>query len=106
MALKKRIKIENATAFKLEYFEGEAELKEKEFSSYKSMEQFHSRQSDFLYLDINRWAFVNEKWHKFIKLRSPFVFQKEIDFLNKVFDENFEVKKLQNSNNEDPNPQK
>ena len=36
---KKRIQIENATAFKLEYYTGDSELKVKEFNSYKSMER-------------------------------------------------------------------
>lgn len=62
---KKRVNIENATAFKLEYKDGNGEMKEKEFTSYKSMEQFHSRQDAFLYLDFNRYAFVNEKWRHF-----------------------------------------
>lgn len=46
---RKRIQIENATAFKLEFFDGGSELRSKEFNSYKSMEQFHNRQADFLY---------------------------------------------------------
>ena len=94
--LKKRIQIENATAFKLEYYTGDSELKVKEFNSYKSMEQFHNRQTDFLYIDCNRYAFVNEEWHRFIKLSSPIVFQQELDFINKIFNEVIEVKNLQN----------
>lgn len=88
---KKRINIENATSFKLEYRDGNGEMKEKEFTSYKSMEQFHSRQDAFLYLDFHRYAFVNEKWHRFMKLRSPFVFQEELDFINKTFNEDIEA---------------
>lgn len=88
---KKRINIENATAFKLEYKDGNGELKEKEFTSYKLMEQFHGRQDSFLYLDLRRQAKVDEKWHRFMKLRSPFVFQEEMDFINKTFNENNEV---------------
>lgn len=84
---KKRINIENATSFKLEYRDGDGEMKEKPFTSYKSMEQFHSRQDAFLYLDFHRYALVNEEWHRFLKLRSPFVFQEEMDFLNKTFTE-------------------
>lgn len=106
MALKKRINIDNATSFKLEYFEGGSELKEKIFNSYKAMEQFHKRQSDFMYLDINRYALVDKTWHKFIQLRSPFVFEKEIEFINRVFNEKVEVENLQNSNNEEKNLQK
>ena len=94
--LKKRIQIENATAFKLEFFDGGSELKSKEFNSYKSMEQFHNRQTDFLYIDCKRYAFVNGEWHRFIKLTSPIVFQKELDFINKIFNEVIEVKNLQN----------
>lgn len=92
---KKRINIENATNFKLEYYEGGSELKTKEFNSYKAMEQFHNRQTDFMYLDFHRYAFVNNKWHRFLKLRSPFVFQEELDFINKTFSENNDYKNLQ-----------
>ena len=84
---RRRINIENATAFKLEYTDGNGELKEKDFSTYKAMEQFHSRQNDFLYLDIHRYAKVHDKWYRFMKLQSPFVFQDEMDFLNKTFKE-------------------
>ncbi|MEG0848505.1 MAG: hypothetical protein RSE50_00965 [Myroides sp.] len=84
---KKRINIDNAIAFKLEYKDGNGDLKEKEFTSYKLMEQFHSRQEAFLYLDLRRFAKVGDKWYRFLKLRSPFVFQQELDFINKVFTE-------------------
>jgi len=84
---KKRINIDNATAFKLEYKDGNGDLKEKEFTSYKLMEQFHNRQEAFLYLDLRRFAKVDDKWYRFLKLRSPFVFQEELDFVNKVFTE-------------------
>jgi hypothetical protein len=84
---KKRINIDNATAFKLEYKDANGELAEKEFTSYKSMEQFHNRQDDFLYLDLRRFAKVENKWHRFMKLRSPFVFQEELDFITKSFTE-------------------
>jgi len=84
---KKRINIENATNFKLEYYEGGSELKSKEFNSYKAMEQFHNRQADFMYLDFHRYAFVDGNWHRFLKLRSPFVFKEELDFINKTFSE-------------------
>ncbi len=40
MALKKKIRIENATAFKLEFYTGEAEMKVKEFNSYKACRIF------------------------------------------------------------------
>ena len=98
---KKRINIEHATSFKLEYLEGGKDLKEKEFNSYKALEQFHTRQRDFLYLDLHRYAFVNNKWHRFIKLRSPFVFEQEIEFINKIFNENVEVENPQISKNEE-----
>ena len=100
--LVKRINIDNATSFKLEYYDGKC-MKVKEFSTYKAMEQFHGRQTDFMYLDINRYAFVNGKWNKFIKLRSPFVFQKELDFINNTFKEKIDAKKLQKSKNEEIN---
>ncbi|WP_139423004.1 hypothetical protein [Chryseobacterium mulctrae] len=102
---KKRINIDNATAFKLEYLEG-MDKKSKEFASFKAMEQFHSRQRDFSYLELHRYAFVEDKWHRFIKLRSPYVFEQEIDFINKIFNENFEVENLQNSESEEINHQK
>ncbi len=97
---RKRIRIENATSFKLEYLEGK-DLKSKEFNTCKAMEQFHSRQTDFLYLDLHRYAFVDKKWHRFIKLSSPFVFQQEIDFINKIFTENIEVENPQSFKNEE-----
>lgn len=87
MKFKKRINIDNATAFKLEFQDGSGDLKEKEFTSYKLMEQFHSRQEAFLYLDLRRFAKVEDKWYRFLKLRSPFVFQQEMDFINKTFTE-------------------
>lgn len=98
---KRRINIENATAFKLEYFAGTGDMKTKEFTSYKAMDQFHNRQTDFMYLELHRYAFVNEKWHRFIKLRSPFVFQKELEFINKTFIENIEAKNLQSFKSEE-----
>lgn len=104
-AFKNKIKIENATSFKLEYYDGSSELISKEFNSYKSMEQFHSRQTDFLYLDCNRFALVNDKWHRFIKLSSPFIFQSEIDFINFTFNDIVEDENLHNTFNEDSNPQ-
>ncbi|WBV60273.1 hypothetical protein PFY12_14690 [Chryseobacterium camelliae] len=88
---KKRINIENATAFKLQYKDSNGETKEKEFASYKSMEQFHSRQEAFLYIDLHRYAQVDGIWHRFLKLRSPFVFQEEMNFLNKTFSEVIEA---------------
>ena len=98
---KRRINIENATAFKLEYFAGSGEMKTKEFTTYKAMEQFHNRQTDFMYLELHRYAFVNEKWRRFIKLRSPFVFEQEIEFINKIFKENVEVENLQSFESEE-----
>lgn len=37
MKFKKRINIDNASSFKLEYKDGNGDLKEKEFTSYKLM---------------------------------------------------------------------
>ena len=48
-----------------------------------------------------KYAFVNEEWHRFIKLSSPIVFQQELDFINKIFNEVIEVKNLQNNINEE-----
>ena len=98
---RKKVRMENATAFKLEYINGNKELKEKEFASEKSMEQFHKRQTDFMYLDLHRYAFVDGKWHRFIKLKTPFVFQAELDSINKEFNENFEAENLQKFKNEE-----
>lgn len=94
---KKRIQIENATAFKLEYYTGDSELKVKEFNSYKSMEQFHNRQTDFLYFAHHRYALINNVWHQFIKLDSPFIFQSNLEVIVK----NFEDTNLQKQINED-----
>lgn len=98
---RKKVRIENAEAFKLEYFEGKTDLKEKEFKTYKSMEQFHNRQENFMYLDLHRYAFVDGKWHRFIKLKNPFVFEAELESINKQFNENFEVENLQNFKSEE-----
>lgn len=99
--LKKKISIKTAAAFKLDYYEGDDELKSKEFTSYKTMEQFHNRQRDFMYLDCNRYAMFDGKWHRFIKLNSPIVFQQEIDFINKTFNDVVEVQNLQHYKIED-----
>lgn len=103
---KRKLNIENAELFKLEYYDGGSELKSKEFKTYKAMEQFHSRQNSFLYLDCNRYAYINDQWNLFIKLRSPIVFQSDLDFINKTFSEPVEVKNLQNVDNEEINHQK
>lgn len=100
---KKKINIDNAVSFKLDYYEGGSELKTKEFNSYKAMEQFHSRQKDFMYLDCNRYAKVDNEWHLFIKLNSPIVFQAELDFINKTFKDIVEAKNLQKFNFEEEN---
>lgn len=100
--LKKKLKVENATSFKLEYTEDGKTLKTKIFNSYKLMEQFHKRQKEFLYLDYNRFALINDKWHRFIKLSSPFIFESNLKTINK----NFEDFNLQKQKNEDCNHQK
>lgn len=94
---KKKLKIERATAFKLEYSDGDSYLKTKEFNSYKAMEQFHSRQKAFHYLDYHRYALINGEWHRFIKLNSPFVFEQNLYTINK----DFEDYNLQKQKNED-----
>ena len=98
---RKRIRIENAEAFKLDYFDGGGVLKSKEFTTYKAMEQFHTRQTDFMYLDLHRYAFVNNKWHRFMKLNSPFVFASELASINKFFNEKIEADNLQSFKSED-----
>lgn len=102
---KKKLNIENAEKFKLEYYEGGSELKSKNFKSPKAMEQFHTRQKSFLYLDLHRYAYINDEWHLFIKLNSPIVFQQDLDFINKTFNEIIEAKNLQNNNSEELNLQ-
>ena len=102
---KKKLNIDNAELFKLEYYDGGSELKEKEFKSYKAMEQFHNRQTSFTYLDCNRYAYINDDWQLFIKLYSPIVFQDDLDFINKTFKEKVEAKNLQNHKNEELNHQ-
>ena len=104
MNLRKRLNINHATSFKLDYYEGGSDLKFKIFKSYKAMEQFHVRQTEFMYLDINRYALIDEKWHLFIKLQSPIVFQQDVDFINKTF-EIIEAKDLQNFKSEEKNHQ-
>ncbi|WP_027384906.1 hypothetical protein [Epilithonimonas caeni] len=101
MKFKKKIRITNATSFKLEYYEGGSELKTKEFKTYKTLEQFHNRQTDFMYLDCNRYALIDGNWHRFIKLQSPIVFQQEVDFINETFNDVVEAKNLQKFENED-----
>ncbi|MEE6129102.1 hypothetical protein V2E39_17005 [Chryseobacterium arthrosphaerae] len=103
---KRKLNIENAELFKLEYYDGGSELKSKEFNTYKAMEQFHSRQNDFMYLDCNRYAYINDQWNLFIKLRSPIVFQSDLDFINKTFNEPVEAENLQNGKIEELNHQK
>lgn len=88
---KKRINIESADSFILEYQNGKGEIVYKTFLTYKSLEQFHSRQEAYLYIDLNRFAMIDGKKHKFMKLRSPFVFADEMEFLNKVFNEKSEA---------------
>ena len=104
MNLRKRLNINHATSFKLDYYEGGSDLKFKIFKSYKAMEQFHVRQTEFMYLDINRYALIDDKWHLFIKLQSPIVFQEDVDFINKTF-EIIEAKDLQNFKSEEKNHQ-
>lgn len=93
MKFKRKLKIENATAFKLEYTENGKELRSKEFNSYKAMEQFHSRQKNFHYLDYHRYAMIDGEWHRFIKLDTPFIFGANLEVINKNF-EDFNPQKL------------
>ena len=101
MKLKKILNIEAATSFKLEYYEGGSELKSKIFNTYKSMEQFHTRQTDFMYLDCNRYAMIKGKWERFIKIPSTIVFEENLEFIIKSFNDVFEEKDLQKFKNED-----
>ncbi|MCT3788688.1 hypothetical protein HZQ67_15085 [Elizabethkingia anophelis] len=101
MKLKKILNIETATSFKLEYYEGGSELKSKIFNTYKSMEQFHTRQTDFMYLDCNRYAMIKGKWERFIKIPSTIVFEENLEFIIKSFNDVVEEKDLQKFKNED-----
>ncbi|MEN5133444.1 hypothetical protein, partial [Elizabethkingia anophelis] len=87
MKLKKILNIDAATSFKLEYYEGGSELKSKIFNTYKSMEQFHTRQTDFMYLDCNRYAMIKGKWERFIKIPSTIVFEENLEFIVKSFND-------------------
>ena len=51
------------------------------------MQQFHNRQTDFLYFDRHRYALIDVIWHQFIKLESPFVFQSNLEVINKNFED-------------------
>ncbi|MDE5525663.1 hypothetical protein [Elizabethkingia meningoseptica] len=99
--LKKRLNIDSATSFKLEYYEGDSELKTKVFNTYKAMEQFHQRQTDFFYLDCNRYAMIKGKWERFIKIPSTIIFEDNLEFIVKSFNDVVEAKDLQNFKNED-----
>ncbi|HFK5538420.1 TPA: hypothetical protein ACGZ96_003584 [Elizabethkingia anophelis] len=101
MKLKKILNIDAATSFKLEYYEGGSELKSKIFNTYKSMEQFHTRQTDFMYLDCNRYAMIKGKWERFIKIPSTIVFEENLEFIVKSFNDIVEEKDLQKFKNED-----
>ncbi|MHC6199209.1 hypothetical protein [Elizabethkingia miricola] len=101
MKLKKILNIDAATSFKLEYYEGGSELKSKIFNTYKSMEQFHTRQTDFMYLDCNRFAMIRGKWERFIKIPSTIVFEENLEFIVKSFNDVVEEKDLQKFKNED-----
>ncbi|MDV3927927.1 hypothetical protein CMT52_18920 [Elizabethkingia anophelis] len=101
MKLKKILNIEAATSFKLEYYEGGSKLKSKIFNTYKSMEQFHTRQTDFMYLDCNRYAMIKGKWERFIKIPSTIVFEENLEFIVKSFNDVVEEKDLQKFKNED-----
>ncbi|MCT4315488.1 hypothetical protein [Elizabethkingia occulta] len=101
MKLKKILNIDAATSFKLEYYEGGSELKSKIFNTYKSMEQFHTRQTDFMYLDCNRYAMIKGKWERFIKIPSTIIFEENLEFIVKSFNDVVEEKDLQKFKNED-----
>ncbi|OPC29898.1 hypothetical protein [Elizabethkingia miricola] len=101
MKLKKILNIEAATSFKLEYYEGGTELKTKIFNTYKSMEQFNVRQKDFMYLDCNRYAMIKGNWERFIKIPSTIVFEENLEFIVKSFNDVVEEKDLQKFKNED-----
>lgn len=101
MKLKKILNIDAATSFKLEYYEGGSELKSKIFNTYKSMEQFHTRQTDFMYLGCNRYAMIKGKWERFIKIPSTIVFEENLEFIVKSFNDIVEEKDLQKFKNED-----
>lgn len=92
MKLKKKLKIEDATSFKLEYSDDGETMKSKTFNSYKAMKQFHNRQNGFRYMDYHRYALIDNEWHRFIKLASPFIFESNLKTINKDF-EDFNLQK-------------
>lgn len=55
---------------------------------------------------FDRVAKVEDKWYRFLKLRSLFAFQDEMDFLNKTFTESIEIKNTQNNKSEENKTQK
>lgn len=65
------------------------------------MEQFHSRQTDFMYLDCNRYAMIRGNWERFIKIPSTIVFEENLEFIIKRFNDVVEEKDLQKFKNED-----
>lgn len=87
LKFKKKLRIENAASFKLEYTDDGIELKSKTFKSYKLMEQFHNRQDDFQYLDYHRYAMIDGIWYRFIKLSSPFIFESNLEVIRKNFED-------------------
>ena len=99
--LKRRLNIESATSFKLEYYEGGSDLKTKVFNTYKAMEQFHQRQTDFTYLDCNRFAMIKGKWERFIKIPSTIIFEENLEFIVNSFNDVVEAKHLQKFKIED-----
>ena len=86
MKFKNKLKIENATSFKLEYYE-DGTLKTKTFKSLKMMEQFHKRQNTFSYLDYHRYALIDNEWHRFIKVTTPVLFKSNLETLIKNFED-------------------
>ena len=94
---KKKLRIENATSFKLEYSDDGSELTTSPFTVFLLMEQFHNRLTEFLQLENNQNALIDGVWHRFIKLDSPFVFESNLQTINN----NFEDMNLQKQINED-----
>ena len=64
--LKKRIKVKDATQYKLLYNDAfECSIKERAFEKLKSMEQWISRNDNLSTLVLNRYALIDNQWYAF-----------------------------------------
>ncbi|KMU60571.1 hypothetical protein EZBTHKR_2754 [Elizabethkingia anophelis] len=54
-----------------------------------------------MYLDCNRYAMIRGNWERFIKIPSTIVFEENLEFIIKRFNDVVEEKDLQKFKNED-----